>query len=169
MGSNVIPTTTIPASSKPGKGLLWFWLIILVLAPLFPLTNFVGRPHWEAIRWIPFQDFSLTRTMLVDIIGNIGWFTIFGYLLDRVMDKRASCSETVAIVTLITAGISFSLEFFQVFCINRCPSMTDVVCNTIGAGLGAYFSKQRLLTHISRLTSSTAIKATARAIVLLEP
>ena len=80
--------------------------------------------------------------MLIDIIGNIGWFMIFGYLLHYLMDKDSSSFRSVATVVLITAGVSLSIEFFQVFCHNRIPSTTDVICDTVGAGLGAYFSEQ---------------------------
>ena len=122
--------------------MLWFWLALLFFIPLFPITNFVGHPHWEAIRWIPFEDISLTLDMLLDIIGNIGWFMIFGYLLHYWLAKGASAFRSIATVVLIAAGVSLLLELFQVFCHNRIPSMTDVVCDTVGGCLGAYFSEQ---------------------------
>jgi glycopeptide antibiotics resistance protein len=142
MGSDSFRIVAIPAVLKPKTGLLWFWLAVLCLTPLFPLSNFVGHPHWEAIRWIPFQDFSLTTNSLMDIIGNIGWFMIFGYLLHYWMNEDFSSFRSIATVVLIAAGVSLSLEFFQVFCHNRTPSMTDVVCDTVGACLGAYLSEQ---------------------------
>ena len=42
--------------------------------------------------------------------------------------------------SLIAGGISLSIEFFQVFTHNRIPSTTDVLCDTIGAGLGGYLA-----------------------------
>jgi glycopeptide antibiotics resistance protein len=137
---------TIPSALKRKTGLLWFWLALLFLIPLFPLTNFVGHPHWDAIRWIPFEDFSLTMNSLMDIIGNIGWFMIFGYLLHYWMDENSSSLRSITTVILIAASGSLALELFQVFCHNRVPSMTDVVCDTIGACLGAYFSDQHRST-----------------------
>ena len=142
MGSDSYRIVATPAAMKPRTGLLWFWLAVLFLTPAFPLNNFVGHPHWETIRWIPFQDFSLTPNILVDIIGNIGWFMICGYLLHYWMDEDSSSFRSIATVVLIAAGVSLSLEFFQVFCHNRTPSMTDVICDTVGACLGAYFSEQ---------------------------
>jgi glycopeptide antibiotics resistance protein len=128
-----------PVALKRRRGLLWFLLVVLALTPLFPLTNFVGHPHWEAIRWIPFQDFSLTKNFLKDIIGNIGWFIVFGYLLQYLLAEDSPSVRSIVKVALITACISLSIELFQVFCRHRIPSMTDVLCNTVGAGLGAYF------------------------------
>lgn len=142
MGSDSFRIITIPPALKRRTGLLWFWLAVLFLIPLLPLTNFVGHPHWDAIRWIPFQDFSLTMNSLMDIIGNIGWFMIFGYLLHYWMDENSSSFRSIMSVVLIATGISLALEFFQVFCHNRVPSMTDVICDTVGACLGAYFSDQ---------------------------
>jgi glycopeptide antibiotics resistance protein len=168
MGSPVVRMTTIPASMKPKTGLLWFWLIFLILVPLFPLTNFAGHPRWEAIHWIPFQDFSLSRYMMVDIIGNIGWFMIFGYLLHRLMSKTSSFFQSIVKAVLITAGVSLSVEIFQLFCNSRCPSMTDVVCNTLGGSLGAYFSQQGYLTVFSTPTSATVIEDDAPIPVLQE-
>ena len=149
MHSDLFRIVTIPAALKRRRGLLWCWLVVLILIPLFPLTNFVGHPHWEAIRWIPFQDFSLTRNILIDIIGNIGWFMIFGYLLHYLIAGDSSSFRSISTVVLITAGLSLSLEFFQVFCHNRTPSMTDVICDTVGACLGAYFSEQHRSTVFS--------------------
>ncbi len=146
MGSDIFRIITIQSSLKPRTGLLWFWLLVLVFIPLFPLTNFVGHPHWDAIRWIPFQDFSLTPNMLMDVIGNTGWFMIVGYLIHCLVAKDSSSFRSIAIVTLVAVGVSLLIEFFQVFCHNRHPSMTDVVCNTLGAGLGAYFSEQHRST-----------------------
>ncbi len=143
---------------KRRRGLLWILLIVLALIPLFPLTNFVGHPRWGAIRWIPFQDFSLTKNFLIDIIGNIGWFIVFGYLLHYLLAEDSSSIRSIAKVVLITAGISLSIEFFQVFCRHRTPSMTDVLCNTVGAGLGAYFSKLSCSRVFSEPVPITEVK-----------
>lgn len=149
MGTDSFRIVAIPSALKRKTGLLWFWLIVLFLIPLFPLTNFVGHPHWDAIRWIPFQDFSLTLNLLMDIVGNVGWFMICGYLLHYWMNQDSSPFRSIVTVALIGAGVSLSLEFFQIFCHTRIPSMTDVVCDTVGACLGAYFSEQHRSTVFS--------------------
>ena len=142
MDSKPYRIVALPSALKPRTGLLLFWLAGLFLVPLFPLSNFVGHPHWDAIRWIPFQDFSLTLNTLVDVIGNIVWFLVFGYLLQYWREKDSSLLRTITTTVLIASGVSLTLEFFQVFCHNRTPSMTDVVCNAIGASLGAYLAKR---------------------------
>jgi VanZ family protein len=130
---------TLPFALKPKTGLLWLWLAVLVLTPLFPLDNFVGHSHWDSVRWVPFQDFSLTPNILVDIAGNTVWFMVLGYLSYYWTKEPASPFKSVAMVMLLAGGVSLSTEFYQVFCHNRIPSMTDVACNLIGAALGGYF------------------------------
>lgn len=129
------------------NGIHWFLLVVLSMAPFFPLSNFVGHPHWDYIRWIPFQDFSLSRHMLKDVLGNMLWFVMLGYLLHHQLSKERD-SHRVIVTSILAAGmVSLSAEFFQVFCHNRISSMTDVVCNVLGAGLGGYFAqKQRAAT-----------------------
>jgi glycopeptide antibiotics resistance protein len=122
---------------------------MLFITPLLPLSNFVGHPHWDAVRWIPFQDFSLTANFLVDVLGNTAWFMIFGYLLHYWTNRESSSVRAIATVTLIGAAVSLSLESFQIFCHNRIPSLTDVACNIIGASLGAYIADR----HQSMLAS----------------
>jgi glycopeptide antibiotics resistance protein len=139
---------TLFAGLKPQSGVLWFLLAVLSIAPLLPLSSFVGHPHWDHVRWIPFQDFSLSRNMLKDIVGNTLWFMMFGYLLHyQLYESSISLWTITAIILVAGGGLSLSIEFFQIFCHNRTPSMTDVICNVLGAGLGSYFAqKQRAAT-----------------------
>jgi VanZ family protein len=132
---------------QPKSGVLWFSLAILSIAPLLPLSNFAGHPHWDLIQWIPFENFKLSRNMLTDVIGNILWFMVFGYLLRYKLNEDSTSLRTIAVITAIAGGISLSIEFFQVFCHSRFPAMTDVACNVLGAALGGYLAeKQRAAT-----------------------
>jgi glycopeptide antibiotics resistance protein len=125
-----------PAPLKPRLWLLWAWVALLVITPTLPWTDFVGHSHWDNVQWIPFQDFRMAPTTLIDIVGNIGWFAIFGYLFHYRRDDRSVASLKPAI--LVALSLSLLLEGFQVFCHNRIPSMTDVTCNVLGAALGAF-------------------------------
>ena len=128
---------------KTKSRVLWSLLAVLSIAPLFPLSSFVGHAHWDHIRWIPFQDFSLSWNMLKDVMGNTFWFMMFGYLLHHQLNEdQLSCRLTVTIIA-IAASVSVAAEFFQVFCHNRTPAMTDVTCNVLGAGLGGYIAQKQ--------------------------
>lgn len=101
---------TLCTGLKPKSGVLWCLLAVLSLAPLLPLSNFVGHPHWDHIRWIPFQDFALSRNMLTDIVGNTLWFMMFGYLLHYQLNEDLRTLWTIATITAIAGGISCRLN-----------------------------------------------------------
>lgn len=139
MSSGSLRILTLPFALKPKTGLLWLWLAVLALAPIFPLGNFVGHSHWDIVRWVPFQDFSFSPGLIIDVIGNTVWFILFGYLAYYWTKRPDLPFRSIAMVTCFAGGVSLSLELFQVFCHDRIPSMTDVACNVIGAALGGYF------------------------------
>ena len=123
---------------KQEQRTIWVLILILALAPLFPLSNFVGHPHWDQIRWIPFQGFTFSKNMLKDVVGNTLWFMVFGYLLHYQLNGTSRSRWSLATILAIASGVSLVNEIFQIFCHSRYPSMTDVVCNVFGAGLGGY-------------------------------
>jgi glycopeptide antibiotics resistance protein len=149
MSSNALRILRLPFALKPKRELLWLWLAVLVLTPLFPLENFVGHSHWDSVRWVPFQDFSLSANSLIDIAGNTVWFMMLGYLSYYWAKEPDSLFKSIAMVLLLASVVSLTLELFQVYCHNRVPSMTDVACNLIGAALGGYFGWK----HRAQLTA----------------
>ncbi len=149
---------TLGTGLKPKSGVLWFLLAALSIAPLLPLSNFVGHPHWEHVRWIPFQNFSLSWNMLKDIVGNTLWFMLIGYLLHHQLNEDSRTLWTIATITAIAGGISLSIEFFQVFCHNRTSSITDVICNVLGAGLGGYLAEKQRADSYRRTTSDVRME-----------
>jgi len=142
MGFKLLRVVQLASSPQSKTVLLWSGLLVISLAPVLPLSNFAGHPHWNIIRWIPFQDFSLSPGILKDVMGNAVWFMMFGYLLYGRLPADFTTARTIAMVALIGGGISLSTELFQVFCHNRVPSTTDIICNIVGAGLGGLFAKQ---------------------------
>jgi glycopeptide antibiotics resistance protein len=129
-----------PAPLRPRPVLLWMWVFFLVITPTFPWSDFVGHSHWDKINWIPFRDFTFAPALLFDILGNFGWFAVFGYLFHYRHEDRAFASLKPAI--MVAFGLSLLLEGFQVFCHNRFPSMTDVTCNVLGAALGSLIASR---------------------------
>lgn len=143
MGFKTLRTMTLSSGLQSKRGVLWLLLVALSIAPLFPVSNYVGHPHWDLIRWIPFQDFSFSRNMLKDVIGNILWFTMFGFLLRYQLNEGWPSLRALTTIVAVAGGISLSVEFFQIFCHNRIPSTTDVLCNMFGASLGGYVAEKQ--------------------------
>lgn len=135
-----------PVPLRPKAWLVWFWFALLLATPTIPWSDFVGHPHWDNIRWSPFLDFSLTPRMLLDVVGNFAWFFCIGYLFMYRRDDRSTAP--LKPVILAAAIASFTLEGYQVFCHNRIPSATDVVCNVVGATIGAWLAKRHQPTPI---------------------
>lgn len=148
MGAKVVHIYFTPAPLRPKAILLWGWVALLVTIPIFPLSNFVGHSHWDQVRWIPFQDFTLSMPFIVDLAGNLGWFLVFGYLLQYWKEDRSIVPIQRVVVT--AAVISLLVEGFQVYCHNRIPSMTDVFCNIVGATIGASVARTHHPTPILR-------------------
>lgn len=139
------------------------FLIVLSIAPLFPLTSFVGHAHWDHIRWIPFQDFSFSWSMLKDVIGNTLWFMMFGYLLHHQVGEGERFPRCITLISVIAATVSVGAEFFQVFCHNRTPAMTDVTCNVLGAALGGYAAQKQSAAPPTAPCSATWLSLRQRA------
>lgn len=96
--------------------------------------------------------------MLKDIVGNTLWFMMLGYLLHYRLNKDSHALRTIARITAIAGGISLSIEFFQVFCHNRIASITDVICNVLGAGLGGYLAEKQRADSYRTMTSDVAME-----------
>jgi len=140
MSGKVIRILFTPAPLKPKSWLLWVWVSMLILIPTTPWSDFVGHSHWDKVQWIPFGEFSFTPKMIVDVVGNFGWFLILGYLLHYRREDRSNASIRPAV--MFGLALSIVLECFQVYCHNRFPSMTDVTCNVLGTIVGAALARE---------------------------
>ena len=87
----------------------------------------------------PWRDFRLTSSYLMDVATNILGFIPFGFFLSaylRVRRDRPSHS-ILLLCTLAACLTSLSIELLQVYLPTRSSQFTDVICNTLGAGIGA--------------------------------
>ncbi len=127
---------------KIERALLPLWALFIALVDTLPLTNFVGHSHWEFVQWLPTAENFRSRRFLFDIVANMALFLPLGYLLDRSLS--ASTARRSLFIAAGAAGLlSLSMEWFQVYCHNRHPSLTDVVSNVIGSLIGAFLSIYR--------------------------
>ncbi|TFG97621.1 MAG: VanZ family protein, partial [Calditrichales bacterium] len=86
-----------------------------------------------------FHSFHITSSIwminLPDIIGNLALFFPIGYLyrMIRPVDKASN----YFMIMLYGFLFSLSIESLQLFLPGRYSSISDVVCNTLGTGIGA--------------------------------
>ena len=122
---------------------LLIWTTVIVMIGILPLDNFVGHSHWEYIKWIPnAEDLRSPKYLLdifSDIIGNTVLFLPFGYLLSRLLYNR-SPSVRLIVAAALGGALSVSVEYYQIYCHNRFPSIIDVICNVSGSWIGARYS-----------------------------
>ena len=112
------------------RGTLLILTIALIFAAVLPWGDFQGHTHWAKVGWIPF--FS-KPVRIRDVLANVVLFVPFGAAAGRVLRHR----YTVVLVTVGGAAISLVGEAAQLYSHTRFPSATDLVCNTLGAAVGA--------------------------------
>ena len=119
----------------------WFWKLAWAAAALavagaetLPWSNFQGHSHWAKVCWIPFRD-SQAPGFGWDLCQNIALLVPFGWTGIRAGVPAARIVMLAAI--LMAAG-----EWFQVYCHNRFPSMTDVTAGTMGALVGIIIGRK---------------------------
>ena len=127
---------------KIERALLPLWVLFIALVGTLPFTNFVGHSHWEYVQWLPTAENFRSRRFLFDIVANMALFLPLGYFLDQSL--FATTARRSLFIAAGAAGLlSLSMEWFQVYCHNRHPSLTDVVSNVTGSLIGAFLSIYR--------------------------
>lgn len=125
---------------------LFGWILFILALGILPLSNFVGHSHWEYIKWIPTVDDLRSPKYLVDIftdiVGNTALFFPLGYLLSRAF-AHSSPARQLIVAASIGGILSLAIEFYQVYCHSRFPSIFDVFTNVAGAVIGVRFSLSR--------------------------
>ena len=129
---------------KQARSVLLIWTTMIVMIGILPLDNFVGHSHWEYIKWTPnAEDLKSPKYLLdifTDIIGNTALFFPFGYLLGHLQHNRTPSVQLIFAATLAGA-LSVSIEYYQIYCHNRFPSIIDVICNVFGSLIGARYAR----------------------------
>jgi hypothetical protein len=90
------------------------------------------RPRDSPLDLDRITGFYEDRDMLLNLLG----FMPFGALLMLLYGRRLSIPQVIAYGALL----SLSIELLQVGIPRRHPSLMDLILNTVGTGLGAYFS-----------------------------
>ena len=110
--------------------------VVVVLAIVVPWGRFQDDLRWYAVRWVPFLSppFSVR-----DLIGNVALYLPLGYAGARL----AGAPRGPQIAVACAAALALATEASQLFGNSRFPSMTDLVCNVLGAWVGARWAARR--------------------------
>lgn len=125
-------------SMRRMRAITLVWTGVIVLFGILPLSNFVGHSHWEYIKWVPtLDDLHSPHYLLdigMDIVANTLLFVPFGYLFASSISGRTK--KNFLLIGGAAAVLSCGIEFFQVYCHSRFPSVLDVIFNVLGSLIG---------------------------------
>jgi hypothetical protein len=101
---------------------------------------------WWEIRPLDFWSLHRDRAYYLspDIYINFFGFIPFGALLLLLFGRRLS----IVHITLLGAALSLSIETLQIL-LPRHPSVTDLILNTLGAGVGAALARMAMRSRAS--------------------
>ncbi|OQY19918.1 MAG: hypothetical protein B6I36_02955 [Desulfobacteraceae bacterium 4572_35.1] len=124
---------------------------LLIYASLMPFTfNVQVNLHQQLLykfwSYWPFNPFG--RISGSDLLSNLVLYFPLGFLLTTysALTKNRSTKITILTALAICFSLSMSIEFVQIFIVNRVSSATDLLLNSIsglcGATVGAYLGKR---------------------------
>jgi len=122
------------------------WTIVILMVCILPLKNFVGHSHWEYVKWLPTGADLRSPGYLLDIgsdlVGNTLLFFPLGYFLSRLLNCSRPARQML-LAGAIGGVLSLTIEFYQVYCHSRFPSIFDVITNVTGVLLGVRIGRSR--------------------------
>ncbi len=113
----------------------FIWIVALVAVSV-PFDDLHAHTHWAKVGWIPFVTPPVKPA---DIVANLLLYFPLGYLQRLRASRRGLVERALgesAVVALLT-------ELTQLYSHSRFPSATDMVCNCLGAALGAWMRARR--------------------------
>lgn len=123
------------------------WVLVILMVGILPLKNFVGHSHWEYIKWLPTAEDLRSPAYLLDIasdlVGNTLLFFPLGYLLSRLMNPVVPVRQML-LAAAIGGTLSLGIEFYQVYCHSRFPSLFDVITNVTGVLMGVRIGRSHI-------------------------
>jgi glycopeptide antibiotics resistance protein len=115
---------------------------VILAFGILPFSKFVGHSHWEFIKWLPTGEDLRSPGYLadigVDLVANTALFFPLGFLWAQVWNEGGRMRRIV-VAAGFGALLSLGIEYYQVYCHSRFPSIFDVITNTFGAYVGARY------------------------------
>jgi hypothetical protein len=97
------------------------------------------KPYKRAFLERP-GSFKEIWTNIWDVVVNVFGFIPLGFLFSGYFNRgKWSGKRAFALSLIIGASVSLTIEVLQAYLPTRDSSMTDLFCNTIGAGIGGFF------------------------------
>jgi VanZ family protein len=131
------------------SALLAVIVFLIVFGSLYPFSfSLAGAGPLERLGELP--QAGTTRS---DVAANVLLYLPLGTCLAWLLAARHGSTLAVLGATLIAAGLSFAIEFAQLYETRRVASLADFACNTAGAflggGLALAIARTRRRLHVS--------------------
>ena len=128
------------AISSFGVRVLWVLFTLFIFYGALIPFHIVFRSdvilyNVSRINWVPFVDLDGSRASIPDIVQNILFFVPFGFL--GLLSFSRYKFFALFLVTFFGFVISLNIELLQLMTHDRTTSITDLICNTTGAAIGA--------------------------------
>jgi len=101
-------------------------------------------PH-KAFLESPVREFRPRRSYAYDLATNIAGFVPLGMVVCSYLAWRRTRWNAMLVATLFCGALSFSIEVMQYCVPSRGSGITDIITNTLGAGLGAVLVQSRVV------------------------
>lgn len=101
-------------------------------------------PH-KAFLESPMREFRPSRSYAYDLATNIAGFVPLGMVVFSYLAWTRTRWKAMLVATLFCGALSFSIEVMQYCVPSRGSGITDIITNTLGAGLGAMLVQSRVV------------------------
>ena len=122
----------------------WRWgnlaLMLLVAAAILYATLFSRAEGSTGLILTPFATFTAARVqpeLYREMLMNVFLFFPLGLTLSNALPRRWHCWGRIILTTLVGCALSAGIEYAQYRCAPGLAETDDVICNTLGAFLGA--------------------------------
>ncbi|MCC5610255.1 VanZ family protein [Nostoc sp. CHAB 5834] len=156
-----------PISSQIFNFLIVITSILLVLlATLYPFNFYIPDSFSLPEFFANFNNASNFQ----DQVNNFLLFMPLGFAFTRLLQKRRiKTGVQVFIVTLVSAGLSLTVEVLQVFLPSRMPTPSDIINNSIGGFLGFVcfylWNSQSFKNTVAQIENSRASRSIKQIVV----
>lgn len=107
------------------------------------------------------REFSANWTYAYDVLINIAGFVPLGFMVCLCLERTTDRREAILLTTVLCGLFSLMIEVLQYYIPRRVSGTTDIITNTLGAGLGAMLAQlgllRRLLCRINLMLSERGL------------
>ncbi len=114
--------------------------VLVCLVEIVYLTVFSRTPGTHTAEWRPFASFAAATQhpeLYREMLMNVFLFFPLGLTLSNALPEKQNLWGRIVLTTILCCVLSALIEYTQYRCALGVAETDDVICNTLGAFLGA--------------------------------